>query len=466
MAQPSPSAPTVSLISLGCPRTLVDSELYLGRLKDRDVRIVDDVESSEVAIINTCAFVQEAIQESIDTVLQALELKKQGKVKAVVVVGCLVQRFKEALIKELPEVDGFVGVDGFGDIETVVQRALQDQRPVSLRPRPQVPHQELIPSRVGLTPAHYAYLKVSEGCLKGCAFCIIPKIKGPLASRPLQAVVAEARQLVDARGARELIVVGQDTSDYGVDLYGRPRIAELMRALAKLDGLRWIRLLYCHPRGITPDLIEAIRDEPKICKYLDTAIEHADDALLARMNRGVTQAQLRETIHRLRREIPGIALRTSVIVGFPGEGEAAFERLLAFLQEVQFERLGAFTYSNEEHSAAFRHADQVPQALKQERYARLMTVQQSIAAAVNARWIGRRCEVVIDEADAQDSRQFIGRTSADCPEVDGVIYVRSDRPLKAGEWVAVEVTDSYEYDLVGKAIEAPSSAGCGMRDAE
>ena len=439
----------VSMISLGCPRTLVDSELYLGRLAQHGFRVVEDVDGSAAVIINTCSFIQESVKESIDTILQAVELKKQGKVKAVIVAGCLVQRFKQGLIAELPEVDGFVGVDGFGEIESVVQRALQGAHPTSLRQRPQVPHQGGALARSPLTASHYAYLKISEGCLKGCSFCIIPKIKGPLSSRPMEAVVEEATQLVEARCVTELVVVGQDTSDYGVDLYGRPRIAELLGRLAKVGGLRWIRLLYCHPRGVTRDLIETIRDEPAICKYLDMAIEHADDVVLAKMNRGITQARLREIIQTLRGDIPAIALRTSVITGFPGETEEAFERLLGFLQEIQFERLGAFRYSREEGSASYRFADQVPAEVAEARYDRLMRVQQEISAQVNARWLGTTCDVLIDEADASDPTLFLGRTRADCPEVDGTVFVHSTHPLPPGTIVPVKITDTYEYDLAG-----------------
>jgi len=449
-----PAVPSsVSMISLGCPRTLVDSELYLGRLQEKGFRVVEDVAGASVVIINTCSFIQESVKESIDTILQAVELKKQGKVQAVIVAGCLVQRFKHELIKELPDVDGFVGVDGFGDVETVVRQALQGAQPTSLRPRPQVPHRGTPVARAALTPAHYAYLKISEGCLKGCSFCIIPKIKGPLSSRPLEAVVAEARQLVEERGVQELIVVGQDTSDYGVDLYGQPRIAELLGRLAKVQGLRWIRLLYCHPRGVSDDLIQTIRDEPAICKYLDMAIEHADDAVLAKMNRGITQGRLREIIHTLRGQIPSIALRTSVIVGFPGETEVAFENLLGFLEEIRFDRLGAFRYSREEGSASYRFPEQVPPDVAARRYDQLMRLQQEIAAQVNARMLGRTCDVVIDEVDASDPAQCVGRTSADCPEVDGVVYVSSPRPLSPGTWTCVTITDSYEYDLVGTVVD-------------
>ena len=441
--------PTVSLISLGCPRTLVDSELYLGTLAKQGFAIVDEVAGSDVAVINTCAFVQDSIQESIDAVLDAVELKKQGKLKAVIVAGCLVQRFKQGLIKELPEVDGFVGVDGFGDITTVVQRALAGTRTSMVRRRPASMYQGL-PPRSPLTASHYAYLKISEGCLKGCSFCVIPKIKGPLSSRPVEELVEEARRLVGERGIKELIVVGQDTSDYGMDLYGRPRIAELLAELGTIRGLRWIRLLYCHPRGITPEIVSVIRDTPAICHYLDMAIEHADTGVLARMNRGMTEERLTRTIETLRREIPDIALRTSVIVGFPGETDAEFERLLAFLRQARFERLGAFRYSNEEGSAAYRYAQQIPEAIKQARFDRLMQAQQELAAEMNQRWLGRTVEVLIDERDPSDPGVFLGRTAADCPEVDGIVYVKSRAPLLPGAFTRVRVTDTYEYDLVAE----------------
>lgn len=262
----------------------------------------------------------------------------------------------------------------------------------------------------------------------------------------------EARRLVEERGVRELVVVGQDTSDYGVDLYGRPRIADLLAALGTIHGLHWIRLLYCHPKGITPQILEAIRDIPTVCKYLDSAIEHADNDVLMRMNRGITQERIRERVAALRREIPGIALRTAVIVGFPGETERAFETLLEFIEEVKFERLGAFQYSNEEGVAAFRYPDQVPEAVKQRRYDQLMQAQQHLAEQINRQWLGRICEVMIDEPAPDDPAVFLGRTSADCPEVDGVVYVNSASPLSAGQMVQARITDTYEYDLVAEPI--------------
>lgn len=439
----------------------MDSEIHLGRLKGQGFQPVDQVEGSDVVIINTCSFIQESIQESIDTILDAVELKKRGKVKAVLVAGCLVQRFKQDLIKELPDVDGFVGVDGLGEITTVAQRVLAGGRAASIRARAaSLPMGS--PPRVALTCSHYAYLKISEGCLKGCSFCVIPKIKGPLVSRPLEEVVDEAARLVEERGVKELIVVGQDTSDYGVDRYGRPRIADLLAALARVEGLRWIRLLYCHPRGVTQELINVFRDAPVLCRYLDMAIEHADDRILARMNRGLTQARLLDTIEALRRQIPGIALRTSVIVGFPGETDAAFEGLLAFIERVRFERLGTFRYSNEEGSAAFRYLDQIPEPIKQGRFDRLMRLQQQLAEELNRRWLGQECEVVIDEPDPSDPTVFLGRTYADCPEVDGLVYVHSPRPLSPGQFVQVRITDTYEYDLVAEPVTAGGLTPLGV----
>jgi len=439
---------------------LVDSELYLGKLQQAGFTVVDTLEQADVALVNTCSFIQEAIDESVETVLDAVALKQQGKLKAVVVAGCLVQRFKDGLVKELPEVDGFVGVDGFGEIDAIVQQALNGEHHALIRRRPRLPHQGQ-PSRVALTPPHYAYLKVSEGCLKGCRFCVIPKIKGPLASRPIEDLVEEARRLIEERGVKELIVVGQDTSDYGVDLYGRPRIADLLQALGKIPGLGWIRLLYCHPKGVTRDIIEAIRDIPAVCKYLDLAIEHADDQVLARMNRGITQQGLRERVGMLRAEIPGMTLRTAVIVGFPGETEQAFAALLSFIREARFERLGAFRYSNEAGSAAFRDPDQITETLKARRYDELMSLQRQIAEEINRTLLGRVCEVMIDEQDPDDPNVFLGRTSADCPEVDGLVYVKSPSRLVPGQLVHTRIIDTYEYDLVAEPLMP--NAECGVR---
>jgi len=451
--------PTVNLISLGCPRTLVDSELYLGRLVKTGFSVVEHVEDADVAVINTCSFIQDSIKESIDTVLDAVQLKRQGKLKAVVVAGCLVQRFKEELIKELPDVDGFVGVDGFGDIDEVVQRALKGTPIARLRRRPVTPYQG-DPERVALTAPHFAYLKISEGCLKGCSFCVIPKIKGPLSSRPIEQLVDEAKRLIDERGVKELIVVGQDTSDYGVDIYGRPRIAELLDALAQLDGLEWIRLLYCHPRGVSDELIAAIRDNPRVCPYLDMAIEHADDDVLSRMNRGVTQAKLLDTIERLRAQIPQLVLRSAVIVGFPGETDAAFENLLGFVRRVKFERLGAFKYSREQGSASFTFPGQVADAVKQARHDELMQVQQELSADVNHRWLDQTLDVLIDEPDASDPNVFLGRIYADCPEVDGLVYVHSPgRPLAPGTFTRCRITETFEYDLAGVPVQPASDRG-------
>lgn len=438
----------VGMLSLGCPRTLVDSELLLGRLQRQGFGVAQELSDCDVAIVNTCAFIEESVKESIDAILDVVELKRQGKLRAVLVAGCLPQRYPCELYDELREVDGFLGVDGFDVVDQVVADALAGKRPSVVRKRPQVPHVGWA-DRVALTPAHYAYLKISEGCLKGCSFCIIPKLKGPLRSRPQDDVVAEAQMLVQSRGCRELIVVGQDTSDYGVDLYGSPRLVALLDRLSQLDGVRWVRLLYCHPRGITEDLIELLAERPQLARYLDMAIEHSEDRVLARMNRGMTRAGLMGLITRLRSRVPNIALRTSVIVGFPGETEEEFEQLCAFLQWAKFDRLGAFMYARESGTASCALPDQVPEDVKRARYDRLMQAQQVIARELNERLIGTELLVHIDEPDSHDPHLWLGRGPADCPDVDGVVYVKGASGLQPGDFVRTRITDAYEYDLVG-----------------
>lgn len=440
----------IGMLSLGCPRTLVDSEVLLGRLKRQRYAVAEEVADCDVAIVNTCSFIAESVQESIESILDVVELKRQGKLRAVIVAGCLPQRYPVELYDELKDVDGFMGVDGFDVVDQVVADVLAGKRPSVIRKRPQVPHVGFA-ERVALTPQHYAYLKISEGCLKGCSFCIIPKLKGPLHSRPLDDVVAEARMLVEERGCRELIVVGQDTSDYGVDLYGQPRLVELLDRLSSLDGVTWVRLLYCHPRGVTDGLMDLLATRPTLARYLDMAIEHSEDAVLQRMNRGMTRAGLASLIIKLRERVRGIALRTSVIVGFPGETAVEFEALCDFLRWAKFDRLGAFMYAREQGTASFNLPDQVPQEVKQSRYDRLMLVQQEIAREIQARQIGRELLVHIDEQDGHDPRLWLGRSHADCPDVDGVVYVKG-ADLTPGDFVLTRITDAYEYDLVGVPV--------------
>ena len=442
---------SVSMISLGCPRTLVDSELLLGRLAHTGYRIVDQVEGADVALVNTCAFIQESINESIETILDLIDLKKAGKVRIVIVAGCLAQRFIQELPAALAEVNGFVGVDGYASIDRIVEDALAGQRPMRWSARPASLGAG---ARVALTPNHYAYLKISEGCLRGCSFCIIPKIKGPLVSRPIESLVDETRRLVEERGVKELIVVGQDTSDYGRDLYGRSRLAELMDALSRVEGLRWIRLLYCHPQGVTDALMDVIASRPTICKYLDMAIEHSEDRMLRLMHRGMTRQGLLDLIATLRARVPGIALRTSVIVGFPGERDEDVQGLLDFLRQVRFDRLGAFRYSREEGTRSYHLPDQVPAEVMDRRYDAVMQLQQHLSTEQLAEWQGRTLEVIIDEAAPNDPRLFLGRSQADCPEVDGLVYVHGEG-LQPGLIVPVTITDTYEYDLVGNAHVVP-----------
>lgn len=428
----------VGIISLGCPRALVDSENILGQLKAKGYSISDKIEGSEVAIVNTCAFIKDAIEESIDTILDLIELKKEGKVRRIIVAGCLPQRYKSQLTDGLKEVDAFVGINGKNGT-----------------------HSKKKTNRVLLTPKHFAYLKISEGCLNRCSFCVIPYIKGPLKSRSLESIIDEAQGLLKENRIKELIVIGQDTSMYGVDIYKAPKIGELVKKLDGLEGLKWLRLLYSHPRGVTDELIQAIKDSTKVCRYLDIPVEHINDRILKMMHRGIDKKTIITLIEKIRRKLPGISLRTSIIVGFPGETDEEFKELLKFIDEAKFEKMGAFMYSREEGSPSYDFLGQVPQKIKEQRFDELMRLQQAISQEILKGYLNRTMEVVIDEIDENDPATYIGRTQYDAPEVDGVVYVKSNikyqiSKLKIGEFVKVKIVDTYEYDLVGEAVNEPS----------
>lgn len=413
---------SVGIISLGCPRALVDSENILGQLKAAGYSISDKIEGSDVAVVNTCAFIQEAVEESVDTILDLIEMKKEGKVKRIMVAGCLPERYKTKIADELKEVDAFV------------QSA------------------EIYP-RVLLTPKHFAYLKISEGCLNKCSFCVIPYIKGRLKSRTIESVMMEAQQLIDTNRMKELIIIGQDTSMYGVDIYKVPKICELLKRLDRLQNLRWIRLLYAHPRGVTDELIKTVRESEKMCRYLDIPVEHINDRILKAMQRGIDKKTIISLIEKVRKELPNVALRTSVIVGFPGETETEFKELLEFVSDVRFEKLGAFMYSREEETPAHHFPKQIPAEIKQARFDELMKLQQDISSKILEGYIGKTFDVIIDEASEDNPDVYIGRTQYDAPEVDGVVYVKSkikNQILKIGEIIKVKITDTYEYDLVGE----------------
>ncbi|MBP7216089.1 MAG: MiaB/RimO family radical SAM methylthiotransferase [Candidatus Omnitrophica bacterium] len=410
----------IGVISLGCPRNLVDSEHILGRLDHKGYRIVD-MQDADIAIVNTCGFIEDAKKESLDVILDVIELKKTGRLKKIVVYGCLAERYSAILQKEFPEVDAFIGK-------------------VSLN------HAQ---HSFSLTPSHYAYLKICEGCINACSFCIIPKIKGAFTSVPKESLKNRVAAL-DEKGIRELILIGQDISGYGVDLYKHYALSKLLKLLLKsAPHIDWFRLLYLYPDRIDQELVSLIAGEPRICKYIDLPLQHCNDRILTMMRRGMKNKQIRARIASIRKKIPGVCLRTSLIVGFPSETDKEFKELLAFIKEMRFERLGVFMYSQEEGTEAYHFKQQVPQAVKQARFDEIMSLQQTIARSINERFQGTILDVIIDEKE-QDS--YFGRTQFDAPEVDGIVHVRSSRSLKPGDLIKVRVTDTLEYDLVGEEV--------------
>jgi ribosomal protein S12 methylthiotransferase len=436
----------VYMHTLGCPKNRVDSEIMLGTLAEAGYRLVQEPEKAEVIVVNTCGFIESAKVESVDAIVELAELKRAGSCKKLVVTGCLVQRHARDLAKALPEVDHFLGTGACADVARVVASA-QAQRLVV--PDPDFVHSATTP-RVNSLASHTAYLKISEGCDNACAFCIIPKLRGPQRSRPIEDVVAEAEALA-AQGTLELSLVAQDLTAYGTDLPGRPRLHALLRALARVDGIRWIRCHYAYPRDVPDALVETIASEPKIVKYLDMPLQHSSDRLLRAMKRGRDSVFLRALIARLRAGIPGIALRTSLIVGLPGETAADFQDLLRFVEESRFERLGVFEFSPEDGTPAAEMAKQVPQKVKRARFEQIMELQQGISRAHQQAMIGRKVEVLVEGASEETEHLLAGRHAQQAPEIDGLTYV-NDGVAYPGEIVTVEVTDASAYDLVGRVV--------------
>ena len=437
----------IGLISLGCPKNLVDSEVMLGLLKKEGYCITEDFNRCDAAVINTCSFIEDAKKESIDLILRILELKKEKKIRSVIVAGCLPQRYLNELKKEFKEVDAFLGTNDFSQIVDAVKKTLNGGRYNGRFGEPVFLYGDQ--PRSLITPRHFAYLKVAEGCNNRCSYCVIPDIRGKLRSRPVESILAEARRLSAKRRLSEINLIGQDITSYGADLYGRPELAQLVKKLAELKPAKWIRLLYTHPGHYTDELIDVVRDEPSVCKYLDLPLQHISDRILRLMNRGVTKKDITGLIERLRRRIPNLAIRTTFIVGFPGETDAEFMELLDFVKEEKFERLGVFDYSREEGTPAYRFKDQVPEDVKKARLDEVMKLQQEIARGVNTKFMGRQLEVLIDEADKSS---YVGRTEYDAPEVDGNCFIKSKKAHKPGDFVKVKITDTLEYDLVGEEV--------------
>ena len=439
-------------VSLGCDKNLVDTEKMLGLLNREGYAFTDDEGEADAILINTCCFIGDAKEESVNTILEMARLKEEGRCRALVVAGCLAQRYKEEILEEIPEVDGILGTTSCDEIVNVLNGILgrEKQAPVSCF------HDLAEPptggeNRVVTTGGYYAHLKIAEGCDKRCTYCIIPYLRGSFRSVPMEQLVQEAGQLAE-QGVKELILVAQETTLYGKDLYGGKALPKLLHELAKVPGIQWIRLQYCYPEEITDELIEAIRTEEKVCHYLDIPIQHASDGILRRRVRRTNQAQLREMIAELRREIPDIALRTTLISGFPGETQEDHEELMEFVDEMEFERLGVFAYSAEEDTPAYSFPDQVPQEVKEERRDEIMQLQQEIAFEKSEDMVGRVLTVLI-EGKVVDEPAYVGRTYMDAPGVDGLIFVNADVELMSGDFVRVRVTGSAEYDLIGEIYD-------------
>ena len=438
----------ILFVSLGCDKNLVDTEVMLGLLASRGHQMVDSEEIADVIVMNTCCFIHDAKEESIQTILEMAEYKKAGSCKALIVTGCLAQRYKQEIIDEIEEVDAVLGTTSYDKIVEAIDEALAGYTSVEMTDIDALPLVES--KRLVTTGGHFAYLKIAEGCDKHCTYCIIPKIRGNFRSVPIERLLKEAEDLV-AQGVKEIILVAQETTLYGKDLYGEKSLHKLLRELCKISGLRWIRILYCYPEEITDELIQVIKEEDKICNYLDLPIQHASDGILKRMGRRTSKEQLVEIIGKLRKEIPDIAIRTTLITGFPGETQEQHEELMEFVDEMEFDRLGVFTYSPEEDTPAAEMPDQIPEDVKEDRQAELMELQQEIAFDLAEEMIGREVLVMI-EGKVADENAYVGRTYKDAPNVDGLIFVESEEELMSGDFARVRITGALEYDLMGEII--------------
>ncbi|WFR54847.1 30S ribosomal protein S12 methylthiotransferase RimO [Anaerocolumna sp. AGMB13025] len=455
----------ILFVSLGCDKNLVDSEIMLGLIRDKGYQITNEEKEADIIVVNTCCFINDAKEESINTILEMAEYKRTGTLKVLIVTGCLGQRYKEEIQKEISEVDAILGTSSYNEIVTVIEDALEGRKTVSVKEPEDI--KAVNTSRINTTGGYFSYLKIAEGCDKHCTYCIIPKIRGNYRSIPMESLIKEAKDLVSS-GIKELILVAQETTLYGKDIYGEKKLPELLKELCKIDGLEWIRILYSYPEEITDELIQVIKSEDKICKYLDMPIQHASDSILKRMGRRTNKEELTNIIRKLKENIPEIALRTTLISGFPGETEEEHEELKEFLKEMKFDRLGVFTYSKEDDTPAAKMKNQIHKHIKKRRQAEIMELQQEIAFDHAMDTVGRKLKVMIEGKLPEDSLEeqsilepeqllsmgniYIGRTYMDAPNVDGFIFVQARGELMSGEFVEVMVTDAKEYDLIGELI--------------
>ena len=436
----------IMFISLGCDKNLVDTEMMLGMLAEKGYQFTDDEQEAEIVVVNTCCFIGDAKEESINTLIEIGQLKETANVKMLIAAGCLAQRYRKEIREQIPEVDVIIGTMAIDKIVEAVEEYQTKQYTTFVEDIDRTPVSGK--KRVVTTGGHYAYMKIAEGCDKRCSYCIIPKVRGSYRSIPMETLLKEANTLVE-QGVKELILVAQETTLYGTDLYGKKSLPELLRKLSEIRGLYWIRILYCYPEEITEELIDTIAELPKVCHYLDIPIQHASDKILKRMGRRTNQQQLKDKIAMIRSKIPDVCLRTTLITGFPGESQEDHEQSMAFVDEMEFDRLGVFTYSAEEDTPAAGFPDQIEEELKKDRQADIMELQQEIAFEKAEDMSGQDVLVMI-EGKVADENAYVGRTYKDAPNVDGLVFVNTDRELMTGDFVPVHITGSYEYDLIGE----------------
>lgn len=439
----------IALESLGCSKNLVDAEIMMGILNRKGYKLVGNMEEADIALVNTCGFIESAKQESIDTILEIAQLKETANLKLLIVTGCLAQRYSEELKAEIPEIDAIVGTGSYQNIDEIVAGLEKENKIVSLNDIEFAFNEEL--PRYVSTPSYMAYLKISEGCDKHCTYCIIPKLRGKQKSRKMEDIISEAKDLA-SRGVKELVVIAQDSTTYGTDIYnGEAKLPQLLEELAKIEGIKWIRIMYSYPESITEELVQVIKKYDNICNYFDMPIQHASNRILKLMNRHTTKEDILAKIDMIRNNIPNATLRTTIITGFPGETEEDFEELLDFAKEVKFDRLGAFAYSREEGTAADKLPDHIDENVKEQRRERLMMLQQGISQEVMANKIGKTFEVLIEEQI--EKNVYMGRTEGDAEEIDSIVYVKSKNQLHPGDFVMVEINNALEYDLMGDVID-------------
>ena len=439
-------------VSLGCVKNLVDTEVMLGLLQDGGVELIDDPAEADILVVNTCGFIDAAKEESLQTILQMAEFKKTGRCRGLIVAGCLGQRYQQELLDEMPEVDVILGTAAWGRIQEAVAAALEGRRALFIDSLTTL-YDEKTP-RISTMPSYSAYVKVAEGCSNCCTYCVIPSVRGAFRSRPIESVVEEVRHLAH-KGVREINLVAQDTTSYGKDLYGQPNLVALLKELAVIDGVEWIRLLYCYPRYFTDELIAYMASEPKICRYVDLPLQHIHDGVLQAMNRRDRQADIDLLLQKIRQAMPDVVLRTSFIVGFPGETEEQFAFLEQWLETARFDHVGVFTYSQEEGTAAGAMAEQVPDEVKQERYHRLMALQSKISEEINRSLEGRELQVIVTGLDEERSEVILARSYREAPDVDGQIYVETSGQdgLKVGDSLKVRIAQGFSYDLVAEIVD-------------